>query len=293
LAKAGLVNGFGDGKYGPDDILTREQMAQVLTNAFKFKSTKTTTFTDVDKNSWALKAISALEENGVTIGTGGNMYSPKMFVTREAYSQFLYNSINAVEKETKPEEKPEVKPDPKPEEKPEEKPEVKPDPKPEVKPDPKPEVPAGLDESLVQPDFDFHPSALENPTVKKQLAPEAQNILKEINRKYNTNLKYSNLNGAVTILDKGMYYPEGSYAGGQFVVEGGGDTFKIGFLDNNPATVELTKKWVTYLTGLDLNQEIQNAVDSKTITNYQKGDFKIRIGKTMIRDTMSILIEPK
>ncbi|PGL11504.1 cell surface protein [Bacillus cereus] len=277
LAKAGLVNGFGDGKYGPDDILTREQMAQVLTNAFKFKSTKTTTFTDVDKNSWALKAISALEENGVTIGTGGNMYSPKMFVTREAYSQFLYNSINAVEKETKPE----VKPDPKPETKPEEKPEVK------------PEVPAGLDESLVQPDFDFHPSALENPTVKKQLAPEAQNILKEINRKYNTNLKYSNLNGAVTILDKGMYYPEGSYAGGQFVVEGGGDTFKIGFLDNNPATVELTKKWVTYLTGLDLNQEIQNAVDSKTITNYQKGDFKIRIGKTMIRDTMSILIEPK
>ena len=265
LAKAGLVNGFGDGKYGPDDILTREQMAQVLTNAFKFNSTKTTTFTDVDKNSWALKAISALEENGVTIGTGGNMYSPKMFVTREAYSQFLYNSINAVEKETKP----------------------------EVKPDPKPEVPAGLEESLVQPDFDFHPSALENPTVKKQLAPEAQNILKEINSKYNTNLKYANLNGAVTILDKGMYYPEGSYAGGQFVVEGEGDTFNITFLDNNSATVELTKKWVAYLTGLDLNQEIQNAVDSKSITNHQKGDYKIRLGKTMIRDTMSILIEPK
>ncbi|MCU5036939.1 S-layer homology domain-containing protein [Bacillus cereus] len=297
LAKAGLVNGFGDGKYGPDDILTREQMAQVLTNAFKFNSTKTTTFTDVDKNSWALKAISALEENGVTIGTGGNMYSPKMFVTREAYSQFLYNSINAVEKETKPE----VKPDPKPETKPEEKPEVKPDPKPEtkpeekpeVKPDPKPEVPAGLEENLVQPDFDFHPSALENPTVKKQLAPEAQNILKEINSKYNTNLKYANLNGAVTILDKGMYYPEGSYAGGQFVVEGEGDTFNITFLDNNSATVELTKKWVAYLTGLDLNQEIQNAVDSKSITNHQKGDYKIRLGKTMIRDTMSILIEPK
>ncbi|HDR8355111.1 TPA: S-layer homology domain-containing protein, partial [Bacillus cereus] len=93
LAKAGLVNGFGDGKYGPDDILTREQMAQVLTNAFKFKTTKTTKFADVDKNSWSYGAISALEENGVTIGTGGNMYSPKMFVTREAYSQFLYNSI--------------------------------------------------------------------------------------------------------------------------------------------------------------------------------------------------------
>ncbi|MDA2325298.1 S-layer homology domain-containing protein [Bacillus cereus group sp. Bc177] len=297
LAKEGLVAGYGEGKFGPDDILTREQMAQVLTNAFKFKATKTTSFTDVDKNSWAFNAINALEENGVTAGTGSNKYSPQMHVTREQYSQFLYNFINAVEKEAKPEVKPETKPETKPEEKPEVKPETKPEEKPEekpeVKPETKPEVPAGLDENLVQPDFDFHPSALENPTVKKQLAPEAQNILKEINSKYNTNLKYTNLNGAVTILDKGMYYPEGSYAGGQFVVEGGGDTFKIGFLDNNPATVELTKKWVTYLTGLDLNQEIQNAVDSKTINNYQKGNFKIRIGKTMIRDTMSILIEPK
>ncbi|WP_204101009.1 S-layer homology domain-containing protein, partial [Bacillus mycoides] len=132
LAKAGLVSGYGEGKYGPDDILTREQMAQVLTNAFKFKATTKTSFTDVDKNSWAYNAINALEENGVTAGTGSNKYSPQMHVTREQYSQFLHNSINVIEKETKPEtkpeEKPEVKPDPKPETKPEEKPEVKPDP---------------------------------------------------------------------------------------------------------------------------------------------------------------------
>ncbi|MCU5571059.1 S-layer homology domain-containing protein [Bacillus cereus] len=277
LAKAGLVNGFGDGKYGPDDILTREQMAQVLTNAFKFKATKTTKFADVDKNSWSYGAISALEENGVTIGTGGNMYSPTMSVTREAYSQFLYNSINAVEKETKPE----VKPDPKPEE------------KPEVKPDPKPEVPAGLDANLVQPDFKYNPTVLENPNVKQQLAPEAQNLLKEINNKYNTNLKYDNLNGAVTILDKDMYYPEGSYIGGQFVIEGGGNKFKIGFLDNNEATVELTKRWVTYLTGLNVDQEIQETINAKGINNYVKGNYKIRVGQTMVQNTMYIYVEAK
>ncbi|HDR6563553.1 TPA: S-layer homology domain-containing protein [Bacillus thuringiensis] len=313
LAKAGLVNGFGDGKYGPDDILTREQMAQVLTNAFKFKATKTTSFTDIDKNSWALKAISALEENGVTIGTGGNMYSPYTHVTREQYSQFLYNSINAVEKETKPEvkpdpkpeekpevkpdskpeEKPEVKPDPKPEEKPEVKPDPKPEEKPEVKPDPKPEVPAGVDANLVQPNFKYNPTVLENPNVKQQLAPEAQNLLKEINNKYNTNLKYDNLNGAVTILDKDMYYPEGSYIGGQFVIEGGGNKFKIGFLDNNEATVELTKRWVTYLTGLNVDQEIQETINAKGINNYVKGNYKVRIGQTMVQNTMYIYVEAK
>ncbi|MED1900588.1 S-layer homology domain-containing protein [Bacillus thuringiensis] len=305
LAKAGLVNGFGDGKYGPDDILTREQMAQVLTNAFKFKATKTTSFTDIDKNSWALKAISALEENGVTIGTGGNMYSPYTHVTREQYSQFLYNSINAVEKETKPEVKPEVKPDPKPEEKPEvkpdpkpeEKPEVKPDPKPEekpeVKPDPKPEtkpeLPKGLDASLVAEDFSYYPESLNTPVVQKQLSQEAQGILKGINSKYNTNLQYKD---PVHIVDKNMYLPEGSI-GAQFSVAGSPDDFKILFLDNNKATVELAKKWTTLLNGLNLDKEIQETVDAKTINNYQKGNYKIRIGQSMTEHTMYIDVQPK
>ncbi|AFQ19654.1 S-layer homology domain-containing protein [Bacillus thuringiensis] len=295
LAKAGLVNGFGDGKYGPDDILTREQMAQVLTNAFKFKATKTTKFSDVDKNSWSHGAISALEENGVTIGTGGNMYSPKMFVTREAYSQFLYNSINAVEKETKPE----VKPDPKPETKPEEKPEVKPDPKPETKPEEKPEVkpeqpkvPEGLDVNIVSDDFEYFPESLENPAVKKQLSTEAQNILKGINNKYHTNLKYDNLLGGVYVLDKNMYLPEGTI-GAQFVVLGGANDFKILFLDNNEATVELTKKWVTFMNGLNLDKEIQETVEAKAINTYEKGNYKIRIGQSTAEHTMYVEVEPK
>ncbi|MBH0348044.1 cell surface protein [Bacillus thuringiensis serovar muju] len=337
LAKAGLVSGYGEGKFGPDDILTREQMAQVLTNAFKFKATKTTSFTDVDKNSWALKAISALEENGVAIGTGGKMYSPYAHVTREQYSQFLYNSINAVEKETKPEvkpdpkpetkpeekpevkpdpkpetkpeEKPEVKPDPKPETKPEEKPEVKPDPKPEtkpevkpdpkpetkpeVKPDPKPEtkpeLPKGLDASLVAEDFSYYPESLNTPVVQKQLSQEAQGILKGINSKYNTNLQYKD---PVHIVDKNMYLPEGSI-GAQFSVAGSPDDFKILFLDNNKATVELAKKWTTLLNGLNLDKEIQETVDAKTINNYQKGNYKIRIGQSMTEHTMYIDVQPK
>ncbi|MGG0359676.1 S-layer homology domain-containing protein [Bacillus tropicus] len=275
LAKAGLVNGYGEGKFGPDDVLTREQMAQVLTNAFKFKSTKTTSFTDIDKNSWALKAISALEENGVTIGTGGKMYSPYADVTREQYSQFLYNSINAVEKETKPE----VKPDPKPEE------------KPEVKPE-QPKVPEGLDVNMVSDDFEYSPESLENPAVKKQLSSEAQNILKGINNKYNTNLKYDNLLGGVYILDKNMYLPEGTI-GAQFVVLGNANDFKILFLDNNEATVELTKKWVTFMNGLNLDKEIQETVEAQTINTYEKGNYKIRIGQSTAEHTMYVEVEPK
>ncbi|WP_416335417.1 S-layer homology domain-containing protein [Bacillus cereus] len=345
LAKAGLVNGFGDGKYGPDDILTREQMAQVLTNAFKFKVTKTSKFADVDKNSWSYGAISALEENGVTIGTGDNMYSPKMFVTREAYSQFLYNSINAVEKETKPEvkpdpkpetkpeekpevkpdpkpetkpeekpevkpdpkpetkpeEKPEVKPDPKPETKPEEKPEVKPDPKPEtkpeekpeVKPDPKPEtnIPEGLDKNLVSDKLEIYPDWLKDPMIAKQVSPEAQEILKGINSKYKTNLKYNEISGDVAFVDENMFLPSGSI-GAQFVVSPYSTGTKLLFLDNNDATVEMTKQWATFLSGLNLDTEIKETIDAQTTKIYYKGNYKVRIGLSTAIHTMYIELEP-
>ncbi|MRD39626.1 cell surface protein [Bacillus thuringiensis] len=312
LAKAGLVNGFGDGKYGPDDILTREQMAQVLTNAFKFKATKTSKFTDVDKNSWSYGAISALEENGVTIGTGDNMYSPKMFVTREAYSQFLYNSINAVEKETKPEvkpdpkpgtkpeEKPEVKPDPKPETKPEEKPEVKPDPKPEtkpeVKPDPKPDVqlPAGMDSNLVTENIEYYPEAVEKmPVVKQQVSNEAQRIIKEVNGRFGTNLKYSEISNDVSLLDKNMYLPAGTI-GAQFVVQSDNEgNYKIIFLDNNKATVSLTKEWTKLLSGLNLDNELQEAIDTQKTKVFEKDNFKIRIAHSTAEHMMYVEVEKK
>ncbi|MCU5121313.1 cell surface protein, partial [Bacillus cereus] len=184
---------------------------------------------------------------------------------------------------------PEVKPDPKPEEKPEVKPDPKPEEKPEVKPDPKPVVPEGLDTSLVAEDFSYYPESLNTPVVQKQLSQEAQSILKEINSKYNTNLQYKD---PVHIVDKNMYLPEGSI-GAQFSVAGSPDDFKILFLDNNKATVELAKKWTTLLNGLNLDKEIQETVDAKTINNYQKGNYKIRIGQSMTEHTMYIDVQPK
>ena len=285
LAKAGLVSGYGEGKYGPDDVLTREQMAQVLTNAFKFKSTKTTSFTDIDKNSWALKAISALEENGVTIGTGGKMYSPYAHVTREQYSQFLYNSINAVEKETKPE----VKPDPKPETKPEEKPEVKPDPKPETKPDTN--LPSSIDKGLVTEEVTYNPNAMKNSIAQKSISTEAQNLIKSVNSKYGTNLKYADLNGTIRLVDKNMYLPAGTIGAQVYIDAVSENDFKIIFLDNNEATIELAKKWTTMLNSdLVLDKEIQETVDAQEINNYEKGKYKVRVGHSTADHMMYIQV---
>ncbi|HDR7724523.1 TPA: cell surface protein, partial [Bacillus cereus] len=268
----------------------------------------------------------------VTIGTGDNMYSPKMFVTREAYSQFLYNSINAVEKETKPEvkpdskpetkpeEKPEVKPDPKPETKPEEKPEVRPDPKPEtkpeekpeVKPDPKPEtkpeekpdpkpetkpeinLPTNLDKGLTTEDVTYNPVAMNDPIAQKSISTEAQNLIKSVNSKHGTNLKYADLNGTIRILDKNMYLPAGTIGAQVYIDANNEDDFKIIFLDNNEATIELAKKWVAMLnSALVLDKEIQETVDAQAINNYEKGKYKIRVGHSTAEHMMYVEVEPK
>lgn len=273
LAKAGLVSGYGEGKYGPDDVLTREQMAQVLTNAFKFKATTTTSFIDVDKKSWAYNAINALEENGVTIGTGGKLYSPYAHVTREQYSQFLFNSINVLEKETRPE----VKPDPKPETKPEEKPDTN--------------LPSSLDKGLVTEEVTYNPNAMKNPIAQKSISTEAQNLIKSVNAKYGTNLKYADLNGTIRIIDKNMYLPEGTIGAQVYVNATSENDFKIIFLDNNEATIELAKKWTTMLNSdLVLDKEIQETVDAQEINNYEKGKYKIRVGHSTADHMMYVQV---
>ncbi|MED2056798.1 S-layer homology domain-containing protein [Bacillus thuringiensis] len=301
LAKLGIIKGYGEGKFGPDDILTREQMAQVLTNAFKFEGTKNTSFVDVDKNSWSYKAIGALEEKGVTIGTGGKMYSPTSVVTREQYSQFLFNSINVIEKETKPEEKPNTGGEVKPEEKPNTGGEVKPEEKPntggEVKPEEKPNtgeetkpvnVPEWLETSLATDGFTFTQAWYDgSEVVNKAASTKAQQIVKNINGKYGTNLKYSEVGAIVKLVD-------GSKA--QFRLAGiETDDFQVTFRVSNDAMIELTKEFVSLInSSLNLDQEIQEIPSAPMkIKNVEKGDYKIHISPTMEDQMISIQITKK
>ena len=63
-AANGIVDGYGDGKFGPEDSITREQMAVLLYNYAKFKgydmtaTTDLTAFSDDEKVSdWAEYAM--------------------------------------------------------------------------------------------------------------------------------------------------------------------------------------------------------------------------------------------
>ncbi|EOO44470.1 S-layer homology domain-containing protein [Bacillus cereus] len=266
LTKAGIMNGFGDGKFGPDIVLTREQLSSVLTKAFNLKATTTTTFRDVEKNYWATNSISALQENKIAAGTGDNMFEPKNMVTREQYAQFLYNAII---KSAKQEKEPEQKP-------------------------------TAIPQSLATDNIYYDKNWMDRSSVlKKSISKEAQNLVTEINAKYNVNLKYMEVGGPYSEIL--LYTPnleDISEFGGNFYVDGDDENnftvmFVIDRAKGDKSLIELGKKWINMINpNLDLSKEIDKLVASNTSTDKQhinKNNLKIDISLKKQNSTSDLM----
>ncbi|MDA1647575.1 MULTISPECIES: S-layer homology domain-containing protein [unclassified Bacillus cereus group] len=264
LTKAGIMNGFGDGKFGPDNVLTREQLASVLTKAFNFKATSTTTFKDVDKNYWATNAISALQENKIAAGTGDNLFEPKNIVTREQYAQFLYNAII---KSAKPEKEPEQKP-------------------------------TVIPQNLADDNIYYHKNWMNRSSVlKKSISKEAQNLVTEINTKYKVNLKYMEVGGPSSDVLLSTPNLNGiAEFGGNFYVDGDDENnFTVMFaIDNSKddkSLIELSKKWINMINpNLDLSKEIDTRLASNTKKDpyYARDTHKLIINKNNLKIEISL-----
>ncbi|MFE7911746.1 S-layer homology domain-containing protein, partial [Bacillus mobilis] len=93
-----IMAGLGDNKFGPDEKLTRAQMAQLLVNAYGFKADENNkkSFNDIDGLSWATakSSIETLASLGIVAGEGEGKFNPNGVVTREQAAQFIYNAMN-------------------------------------------------------------------------------------------------------------------------------------------------------------------------------------------------------
>ena len=90
-AENGIVDGYGDGQFGPDDSITREQFAVML---WKYAgspkaSGQDLAFTDADQASgYAQEALCWAVENGILSGYNGQL-APKETATRAQAAQML------------------------------------------------------------------------------------------------------------------------------------------------------------------------------------------------------------
>lgn len=100
-----IMAGLGEGKFGPNEKLTRAQMAQLLVNAYGFKADENNkkTFSDIDDLSWATakSSIETLASLGLATGYGDGTFQPNKVVSREEAAQFIYNAMDYKQPEAK------------------------------------------------------------------------------------------------------------------------------------------------------------------------------------------------
>lgn len=88
MAHLKVVNGLGDGTFGPNESLTREQAATMLSRLSesmgKPLAAAAPTFADNGSiAAWAYDAVGQMQAAGIMGGTGGNTFSPGTDYTRE------------------------------------------------------------------------------------------------------------------------------------------------------------------------------------------------------------------
>ncbi len=97
----GLVSGYGNGKYGPADPITREQIAKLLVGAcdkagsvLSKPESGMAAFNDQGKISdWALGYVRTAYKNDIMKGTGLLQIAPKDNTTREQALKLIYNIL--------------------------------------------------------------------------------------------------------------------------------------------------------------------------------------------------------
>jgi len=90
LGKKGVISGKGDGKYYPNDLVTREELVKIIVEAFDVMADGNVDFSDVAKDSWSYSYIAKAYNAGIINGVGENAFSPKSNITRQDMAVIIY-----------------------------------------------------------------------------------------------------------------------------------------------------------------------------------------------------------
>ena len=95
-AAEGIVNGYSDSAFGPNDAITREQMAAILMNYAQYKGQDVSARADLSAYSdaesvsaWAEEAMSWANAEGLINGMSDTELAPKGHATRAQVAAIL------------------------------------------------------------------------------------------------------------------------------------------------------------------------------------------------------------
>ena len=94
MTARGVLNGFPDGSFHPEETLTREQGAKIVTYMILGGEANTLTcdrapFSDVPANLWSAPCIAWCAEREILLGYGGGIYGPVDTLTGDQFAKML------------------------------------------------------------------------------------------------------------------------------------------------------------------------------------------------------------
>ncbi|GGH12020.1 alpha-amylase family glycosyl hydrolase [Paenibacillus segetis] len=99
LNKMGIISGYPDGTFRPDELVTREQITTMLMKAYTYVTAHSLqeiagineeSFTDIgEASSYAQESIKAAKALGIIQGTGQNKFQPSTISTREQVAAMI------------------------------------------------------------------------------------------------------------------------------------------------------------------------------------------------------------
>ncbi|MGE6228185.1 S-layer homology domain-containing protein [Paenibacillus chitinolyticus] len=100
LVSEGILSGYPDGTFKPENSITRAEFAKILVLALGLKeeSAKSASFHDVDASSWYSGYVGSLVASGITQGTTTSTFSPDAKVTREELVVFFVRAFGLAER---------------------------------------------------------------------------------------------------------------------------------------------------------------------------------------------------
>lgn len=94
--KAGIVKGYGDGRFAPNQHVSRVEMTVMIAGALHIKGSKKgkIPFRDIENDHWAAPIVKQMKKEGWISGYAGGTFRPDEFATRAEFISLLYRAIN-------------------------------------------------------------------------------------------------------------------------------------------------------------------------------------------------------
>ncbi len=91
----GIIRGYGDGRFGPEDLATRAHLATMLVRGLGITENMQYQgyFPDVPSDHWAWQYIETAKDWGIVQGYGDGLFRPEEWVRRDQTAVMIYRAV--------------------------------------------------------------------------------------------------------------------------------------------------------------------------------------------------------